>query len=176
MKNLLFSTLITFLGVFSLNAQSIAHVDRDIVIDTLPSQANAAAEIESFRKRAFEELRETQQKLQGDFRKLEEERDRMSPTAFKFEENRLNKKAQEFQERQMELEQQIQVITQEAYMPIMERIDKAIEKVAKAEKVDYIIDSSDPSFLYTGGRDLTNKVVQEALKFENEAAAAAGGQ
>lgn len=176
MKNVLFSVLFAIFGMFTLNAQSIAHVDREVVIDTLPSQAKAAAEIESFRKRAFEELRETQQKLQEDYRKLEEERERMSPTAYKFEENRLNKKAQEFQERQMELEQQIQVITQEAYMPIMERIEKAIEKVAKLEKVDYIIDSSDPSFLYTGGKDLTNKVVQEALKLEKDASASSIGQ
>ena len=158
--------LVAVCSTVMVNAQSVAHVDREMVLDTMPSQERAAKEIESFERRAIAELQETQQKLQSDFQKLQEEKTTMSPTAYKFEENRLNKKFQEFQQRQQELDQQIQILTQEVYEPIILRAQKAIENVAKLEKVDYVFDKTSPAMLYSGGKDITAKVIAEVLKLE----------
>src|SRR5690554_3181709 len=93
----------------------------------------------------------------------------MSPTAYKFEEERLMKKSQEFQTRQQELDEQIQILSQELNAPILKTVQDAVAKVSKTEKVEYVIDES--SLLYSGGRDLTMAVIKEVLRIEKEAAA-----
>jgi Skp family chaperone for outer membrane proteins len=133
----------------------------------MPSRKAAMKEVENFEKRAIQELQETQQKLQQDYAKLQQEKATMSPTAYKFEEDRLNKKAQEFQQRQQELDQQIQILSQDLNQPILERLQKAVDIVSKAEKLDYVIDES--SLLYSKGRDITDKVIVEVLKLEKAA-------
>ncbi len=150
---------------------SIAHVNTQKVLDTMPSRMSAMKELENFERRAVKELQETQQKLQADYSKLQQEKPTMSPTAFKFEEERLMKKSQEFQTRQQELDEQIQILSQELNAPILKTVQDAIAKVCKAEKINYVIDES--SLLYSGGRDITTIVVKEVLEMEKAAAAKA---
>jgi Skp family chaperone for outer membrane proteins len=149
-----------------LSQSNFAHVNTQRVLDTMPSRKAAILEIEKFEERAMNELQETQTKLQADYQKLQTEKGTMSPTAYKFEENRLMKKSQEFQQRQQELDQQIQYLSQELNEPILETVQKAIEKVSQLEKVDYVLDES--GLLYAKGKDLTNKVIAEVMKMENE--------
>lgn len=154
---------------------SMAHVNTQKVLDTMPSRMSAMKELENFERRAVKELQETQQKLQGDYSKLQQEKPTMSPTAFKFEEERLMKKSQEFQTRQQELDDQIQILSQELNAPILKTVQDAVAKVCKTEKIQYVIDES--TLLYSGGRDITDLVVKEVLRIEKEEAAkAAGGQ
>jgi len=148
---------------------SIAHVNTQKVLDTMPSRKAAMMDLENFEKRAVKELQETQQKLQSDYTKLQQEKTSMSPTAYKFEEERLMKKSQEFQTRQQELDEQIQILSQELNAPILKTVQNAVASVCKVEKVDYVIDES--SLLYSGGRDLTMLVVKEVLRIEKEESA-----
>lgn len=145
---------------------SIAHVNTQRVLDTMPSRKKAMKEVDRFQKKSVEELQETQQKLQTDYGKLQKEKESMSPTAYKFEEERLMKKSQDFQERQQELDQQIQTLSQDLNAPILERVQKAVETVCKNKNLDYAIDES--SLLYSSGTDITTEVIKEVLKLENE--------
>ena len=175
MKKIVLVFVLAVMGIGAANAQSaLAHVDTQKILDTMPSRKAAMQELENFERRAIQELQETQQKLQADFQKLQTEKPTMSPTAYKFEENRLNKKGQEFQQRQQELDQQIQIISQELNEPILDMVQKAIEVVCKAEKIDYVIDES--ALLYSKGKDITDKVIVEVLKLERaKSAPSAGG-
>ncbi|RFC54530.1 OmpH family outer membrane protein [Brumimicrobium aurantiacum] len=163
---LLFLMAVTTFGA-AFSQSSMAHVNTQKVLDTMPSRKSAMKELANFEERAVKELQETQQKLQADYQKLTQEQGSMSPTAFKFQEERLMKKSQEFQTRQQELDEQIQILSQELNAPILERVQKAVETVCKAEKIDYVVDES--SLLYSGGRNLTPLVVKEVLKMEKEA-------
>lgn len=171
MKKFLVILLIAVVSVgTSFSQNSIAHIDSQKILDTMPSRKAAMKEVENFEKRAIKELQETQQKLQEEFTILQQDKT-MSSTARKFEEDRLNKKAQEFQQRQQELDQQIQILSQELNRPILARLQKAVDIVSKAEKLNYVLDAS--SLLYSNGNDITNKVIIEVLKLEQEAAASA---
>src|SRR5690554_3160356 len=171
MKKLMLILLIavTTIGTSAYSQISIAHVNTQKVLDTMPSRINAMKELENFERRAVKELQETQQKLQADYAKLQQERATMSPTAYKFEEERLMKKSQEFQTRQQELDEQIQILSQELNAPILKTVQDAVAKVCKTEKIDYVIDES--SLLYSGGRDITALVVKEVIRIEKEASA-----
>src|SRR5690554_457737 len=172
MKKLMLILLIAVTTLGTAYGQiSIAHVNTQKVLHTMPSRINAMKELENFERRAIKELQETQQKLQADYTKLQQEQKTMSPTAFKFEEERLMKKSQEFQTRQQELDQQIQILSQELNAPILEMVQSAVAKICKQEKISYVIDES--SLLYSGGRDITDLIVKEVLVMEKAAAAAA---
>ncbi|PKR81139.1 hypothetical protein CW751_06025 [Brumimicrobium salinarum] len=169
MKKLMLIFLIAVTTFGTVKAQSsVAHVNTQKVLDTMPSRKSAMKELESFEKRAVKELQETQQKLQADYGKLQQEQKTMSPTAFKFEEERLMKKSQEFQTRQQELDQQIQILSQELNAPILELVQKAVKKVCEDQKIDYVIDES--SLLYSGGKDITQAVIVKVLEMEKNAA------
>lgn len=165
MKKLMLMLLmvVTTLGA-TYSQTSLAHVNTQRVLDTMPSRKSAMKELQKFEERAMKELQETQQKLQGDYSKLQQEKATMSPTAYKFEEERLMKKSQEFQTRQQELDEQIQILSQELNAPILEKVQNAVAKVSKKEKIEYVIDES--SLLYNNGRDLTNLVIKEVLSME----------
>lgn len=167
--------LTLFIAVLSFGAAysqtSLAHLNTQRVLDTMQSRKNAVKELDKFEERAIQELQETQRKLQEDYNKLQQEQSSMSPTAFKFEEERLMRKSQEFQQRQQELDQQIRILGEELNKPILDMIQKSVEKVCKMEKIDYVIDET--ALLYSNGRDITDKVIAEVLKLEAEAQAAA---
>lgn len=173
MKKALVIAVLVFVATFSFGQSSIAHINSQKIMDTMPSYKAAEQEVLKFEEKAIKELQETQQQLQGDFAKYEQEKTSMSPTAAKFEENRLRKKSQDFQTRQQELDQQIQILSQELNAPILERIQKAIEIVCEREKIAYVMDSS--MLLYSNGRDITDLVAKEVLRLEREASAEAAG-
>lgn len=173
MKKVALIAVMILATIVTYSQSSIAHVNSQKVMDTMPSMKAAEKEITKFEDKAIKELQETQKQLQAEFTKFEQERSTMSPTAAKFEENRLRKKSQDFQTRQQELDQQIQILSQELNAPILERVQKAVEIVCKREKVDYVVDES--YLLYSNGRDLTNMVIKEVLRMEREAANQASG-
>ncbi len=151
--------------LISYSQSTVAHVNSQKVLDTMPSRKAAEKELQNFEQRAVKELQETQQKLQSDYQKLQQNKATMSPTAYKFEEDRLMKKSQEFQTRQQELDQQIQILNQDLNAPILEKVQKAVKAVCEKQKIDYVIDQS--SLLYSNGTDITNLVIKEVLKMEN---------
>ena len=170
MKKFLVILLIAVVSVgTSFSQNSIAHIDSQKILDTMPSRKAAMKEVENFERKALQELQETQKDLQAAFDRFQRERSTMSKTAAQFQEERLNKQAQEFQQRQQELDQQIQILSQELNRPILARLQKAVDIVSKAEKLNYVLDAS--SLLYSNGNDITKKVIVEVLKLEQEAAA-----
>lgn len=148
----------------SFGQSTIAHVNTQKVLDTMPSRVKAMKEVDRFQKKSVKELQETQQKLQEDYGTLQKEKANMSPTAYKFEEERLMKKSQDFQDRQQELDRQIQTLSKDLNAPILQRVQTAVATVCKTKKIDYAIDES--SLLYSNGTDITKDVVKEVLRLE----------
>lgn len=165
MKNLiLIATLIIGMGGFSYGQSTFAHINSQMVFDTMPSKNMAIQELSKFEERAVLELQETQEKLQSDYMKLQQEKSSMSPRAAEFEEERISKKAQELQMRQEELGRQLKVLEMELNEPILKRIQDAVSDVSKKLKIDYVIDAS--SLLYANGKDITDLVIKRVLELE----------
>lgn len=146
-------------------AQSFAHVDSQRILDTMPSRKKAMDELANFETRAMKEMEEAQNKFNLEYTDFQNNANTMSATARRFEEDRLNKKYQEMQARGQELDQQMNILANDLNAPILERVQKAIENVAKTEKLDYVLDKT--VLLYSNGKDLTDKVIIEVMKLEN---------
>jgi outer membrane protein len=168
MRKLITMVVVMFCFTTAFGQMSIAHIDSQKILDTMPSRKAAMKEFMQFEEKMFKELQETQTKLQAEVKEFNERGSELSATGRRFEEERLGRKYQEFQMRQQEIEQQLQQMSVEMNEPILARIQKAIEAVCKTEKIDYVIDES--ALLYAKGRDITDKVIKEVLRMEAEEA------
>jgi outer membrane protein len=157
----------------SVQAQSkVAHVNTDKVLDTLPSMKKAKADLEQWQAVYKAELDELNSNLEKMYSKYMAERDKLTPMMQQYEEERIQKKNAEFQQRQQEIEQDLYNKSNSMQEPVLERVKKAIEVVAERKKLNYVINEN--VTLYSkGGMDITNEVITEALRLEKEAAATA---
>ncbi|MGB0933832.1 MAG: OmpH family outer membrane protein [Lishizhenia sp.] len=156
--------LVMMMSVGVMMAQNIAHVNSQKIIDTMPSRLAAENELAQMEERLSKDLQADQMKLQEDVRAFEAEAATLSKSLLEYEQSRLQKKQQALQAKAQEYDQKLQLYTQELNGPILEQVQAAIQKVAKAEGVDYVVDES--MLLYMNGKDLTDKVIVEVLKAE----------
>ena len=162
--------LILVLAVVALNVNAqtkIAHINGQVLRDTLQSQKDAVAKLQKFEKEGVLELQEMNKSLEAAVMRYQQNEKDWSPVIKQMEEEKIQKKQRALQTRQQELEQQIQIYAQELNKPVLELISTAINNVAESKKLSYVLDESVTAY-YKGGIDITNEVMTELLKLEKE--------
>jgi len=81
------------------------------------------------------------------------------------EQEKLMKKQQALETRQVELEQQMQIYGQELNKPILDLVQTAVNNIAESKKLSYVLDET-VTLYFKGGIDLTQEVMTELLKLE----------
>lgn len=169
MKKILFALALTVCAIATTQAQTkIAHVRSQVLLDTMPSRKAAIKEIKDIEAAGIKELKDADSAVQAAYIKYQKDAPGMSETVRQYEENRIRRMQQNLEERQQQIDAQLQSMTQEMNVVILDRVKKAVNLVATAKKYNYIIDES--TTLYSaGGIDVTNDVIVELLKLEAEA-------
>jgi len=167
MRQLLF-VLFVFVGASVFAQTKIGHVNTQKLLDTLPSRKEAIKKLDAFRQEGFKELQEMQKGFEAQVAKFREKEKDLSPVMLQMEQEKLMKKQQAIEDRQEELEQQLQVYSEELNKPILERVQKAVEIVSDRKKLNYVIDES-VTLYFKGGIDCTSEVMTELLKLDAEA-------
>ncbi|WP_294672432.1 OmpH family outer membrane protein [uncultured Fluviicola sp.] len=169
MKKILFALALTVCAIATTQAQSkIGHVRSQVLLDTMPSRKAAIKEIKEIENAGLKELKDADSAIQVAYIKYQKDAPGMSETVRQYEENRIRRMQQNLEERQQQIDQQLQTMTQEMNLVILDRVKKAVAIVANAKKYNYIIDESTTLFS-AGGIDVTNEVIVELLKLEAEA-------
>ncbi|MCD8540838.1 MAG: OmpH family outer membrane protein [Leadbetterella sp.] len=144
MKIKLVVTALALLGSLSMNAQTsvkIGWTNVDFILQSLPDfkdlQTKLGTETAQYEKLYNEKLAEGQ-KLQEDYQKNAAT---MSEVIRKDKEKVLQNKYQELNELQQNAETAIQAKRQELLMPVMDKIQKAIDDVAKENGYTYVLNS-----------------------------------
>lgn len=165
MKKLLVA-LVAVLTLSAVNAQvKVAHINSNKVLDTLPSRKNAMKELQEFNAAAEKELTALDAELQKAYEKYVKERETLSAVLRQYEEERLQKMQTNIQTREEELQQRLQQRNNELNAPILKTLQQAVDNIATAKKINYVMDES--QLLYSkGGIDITAEVMTEALKLD----------
>lgn len=178
MKNL---TLIAFfamlfVGVGTLNAQSVAHVNSNTILEAMPDYKAAQAKLESEAARHKAEITRREAEMQtilADAQKQMEAAKGKSEAEQRALMQKLAPVQEDLQKKQQELVQYQQTATQEVNKleadlvpPIYKQVQDAITAVGNAKKVGYIIDMATAGtsgvVLYNqGGVDLTEDVKKQ---------------
>lgn len=167
MKKILFALALTVCAIATTQAQTtkIGHVKSQALLDTMPSRKQAIKEIKEIENAGLKELQVMDSAIQVAYIKYQKDAPGMSETVRQYEENRIRRMQQNLEDRQQEIDQQLQIMTQEMNNKILDRVKKAVAIVANLKKFNYIIDESTTLFS-AGGIDCTNEVIVELLKLE----------
>lgn len=145
MKNL---RSLLFIAVFALgmsgvaNAQKIAHIDFSKVVASMPEMQALNKNLEKIEKTWKDELQGMEKKLQDKYTKYSAESDKQTKAINE-------KRAIEIQDDQKRLNQSKQMAQNDMQQkmndgltPIVEKARKAIQEIADAKGITYVIDSS----------------------------------
>lgn len=145
----------------------VAHVNSQKLLDTLPSRKVAMKQLQEFEAAGMKELDEMNADFQKGYQKYAAEQGTLSPVMRQYEEERLQKKQYAMQQREQELQTQMQNLSSELNAPILKRVQKAVDIVADRKKFNYVIDESVTLF-HKGGTDITSEVLIELLRLDVE--------
>jgi outer membrane protein len=157
MKKLSLIVVVLFSAVV-LNAQKVGHTDGQVLLFSMPEITKVNADLE---------------KISGDFTTTMNEMQKDYQTKLQeFEANKTSwpeailqskyKAIMDLEKNMTDFEQtantELEKSRNDLLQPLIEKIGKAIEDVAKEEGYSYVIDSSTGVLLYRGGDDLTDKI------------------
>lgn len=157
MKKLSLIVVVLF-SALVLNAQKVGHTDGQVLLFSMPEITKVNADLE---------------KISGDFTTTMNEMQKDYQTKLQeFEANKTSwpeailqskyKAIMDLEKNMTDFEQtantELEKSRNDLLQPLIEKIGKAIEDVAKEEGYSYVIDSSTGVLLYRGGDDLTDKI------------------
>ena len=162
--NLLFVAVMLFMGATSfVNAQSkIAHINTGDLVAAMPEMKAAQSQLEKLQKTYDTEIKAMAKELNTKVKQYEAEADSKTE-----EENR--KRIEEVQGMQNNIGayrqqalQDLQKKEGDLYQPILDKARNAIQKVARAQGFQYVLDSSQGSgVILSDGKDLLADVKKE---------------
>ncbi|RNL77896.1 OmpH family outer membrane protein [Sinomicrobium pectinilyticum] len=163
LKTLAIAFVLAVGAVSFAGAQSkVAHINVQQLVEDMPEMKAARAELEKLEKQYSADLQSSGQELQNKIKLYESEAGTKSE-----DENR--KRAEEVQGMQNNImqarqtaEQELQKKQMELIQPILEKAQKAIQKVGRAQGFQYVLDSSPNSgILLADGKDILADVKKE---------------
>lgn len=160
MKRILFLLTAT-LASFSIQAQSLAHVDYAGVLETMPERDSLEQVILQITNEWQTELTSKKAEYDQKVQDFLENQNSLPSTILEMRQNEILGLEQSLTTLQQTAERDVQNQQYSIYQPMLDRFEVAIEKVAKAQGVEYVIDSSSGVLMYAGGLDLTPVVKAE---------------
>jgi len=160
LKTLLFATVL-FLGMTSfIQAQSnVAHINTQELIQAMPEMKNAQAEIEKLGKTYEAEIRELGTTLQNKMKQYDSEAATQTDEENQKRVLEVQGLQSNIQKYQATAQKDLQQKEFDLLKPITERAKAAIDKVAKAQSIKYVLDAS--TLIVADGKDLMADVKRE---------------
>jgi len=141
----------------------IGYVNTQRIFRDAPAAVKAAKKIEAEFSRRDQELQSTAKQLQGMQQSLEKNALTMAESDRRAKEKELNELSREFQRKQREFREDLNLRQNEENAAIIEKANKAIKQLAESEKYDLIVQD----VVWASPRlDITEKIIK-ALAAEN---------
>ena len=158
--SVLFAAILMFVTVGVAKAQKVASMDYEAVLAVMPETKKMTTELEAFSKTKGDELGKQADAFQKEVQQYQQvDGPKMTEAQRTAKEAELQKKQQNLQQIQATAQNDLAQRRDAAVKPIIEKLNKAVEKVAKASGYEFIIDSG--ALIYKGGPDATAAVKKE---------------
>jgi len=161
---LVVATLAIFMGATSfVNAQSkIAHIDTQALVEAMPEMKAAQSELDKIQKTYDTEIKAMAKELEGKMTQYDQEATSKTEEENKtrFEEVQgMQKNIQAYRQQAL---QDLQKKQEDIFKPVLEKARAAIQKVARAQGFQYVMDSTTGSgLILADGKDLMADVKKE---------------
>ena len=158
MKHIILTTILT-LGLFtSASAQKFGHINAQEVLMNLPERAQAQGVIESQAAEYQAEVARMQEDLQTKFAEYQAKSETWPAALREQKERELQGLDQGLQEFGSTVQNELAATEQELLMPMIERVQAAINAVGAENGFTYIFDSSTGATVYNGEEDISELV------------------
>lgn len=159
--SVLFSVVLLFTAATLSKAQKTAHLDVNAVLSLMPEKKKADEKLEAISKAKGAEIEKQAQAWQAEVAAYQKEAGKLTEAQRKAKEEALMKKQQNIQGIQQAAQKDLAEKTEIEYAPIEKKFQIAVDKVAKANGWDYIIDGNSSVLIYKAGPDATPAVKKE---------------
>ena len=165
MKKTILLGMIFMLAGFFANAQKFGIVNSQEIIQVLPEVREAQANIETFGTQLQKKYQQMITDLQSKYQELEKKQAQGEISPKQLEEEALTLKQEEGELAKYEQSSQQQIVEKQNNLmkPIMDKITKAIEDVAKENGYTYIFDGSVGFVLYADESTDVSSLVKAKL-------------
>lgn len=162
-KTLFIALALTLGATTFTNAQSkVAHIATQQLVETMPAYKDAMSQLEKLEKTYDAEIKDmlteaqnTMQRYQSEAETVTEEENSKRATELQATERRI-------QEHSQRARQELQKKEQDLIRPVIEKARGAIQKVAREQGYDYVLDSSTGTgVILADGKDLMSDVKSE---------------
>ena len=156
-------TILFLFAVFTMSAQSkVAHINSQALISEMPKVKEAQAQLEKLQKTYATEIEATMKEYQTKLQTYSADAQNQTEVTNQARQKELAGMEQNIQLYQQTAQQDIQKKQAELLKPLVEKAKAAIQKVAKAQGFDYVIDATEGgSLILAGGKDLMAEVKVE---------------
>lgn len=157
--SVLFAAVMMFLTVGVAKAQKLAALDYEQVLSVMPETKKVSTELDNFRKSKETEIKKLGDVWQADVQKYQAEAAKLTEAQRSAKETELTKTQQNLQQMATTAENDLMKKRETLLKPVVDKLNAAIEKAAKTNGWEFIIDSS--ALIYRGGTDATAAVKKE---------------
>jgi len=139
-------------------AQKFGHINTQEILLGLPEREQAQASIESRASEYEAEMTRMQQELQTKYAEYQSKSSTWPAAILEQKERELQAIDQGLQEFGATVQNELAQLEQELLMPMIERVQEAINNVGSENGFTYIFDTSTGATVYTGGEDVGSLV------------------
>ena len=157
--SVLFAAVIMLVTAGAVNAQKVASMDYEAVLAAMPETKKMTTDLDTFSKTKGDELQKQAEAFQKEVQQYQADGAKMTEAQRTAKEGELQKKQQNLQQLQQTAQNDLAQRRDAAVKPIIDKLNNAVAKVAKANGFDFIIDST--ALIYKGGPDATPLVKKE---------------
>ena len=154
-------TKILFLLIsFNIGAQSkVAHINSQALISEMPEVKEAQAQLEKLQKTYQTEIEASMKEYQTKLQTYSADAQNQTEVTNQARQKELAGMEQNIQQYQQTAAQDIQKKQADLLKPLIDKARAAIQKVAKSQGFDYVIDATEGgSLILAGGKDLLEEV------------------
>ncbi|MGV8914170.1 MAG: OmpH family outer membrane protein [Kaistella sp.] len=157
--SVLFAAIMMLATVGVAQAQKVASMDYEAVLSAMPETKKMTSDLDIFSKTKGDELNKQAEAFQKEVQTYQTEGAKMTEAQRTAKEAELQKKQQNLQQLQQTAQNDLAQRRDAAVKPIIEKLNNAVTKVAKANGYEFVIDAT--ALIYKGGADATPLVKKE---------------
>ena len=157
--SVLFAAVMMLVTAGAVNAQKVASMDYEAVLAAMPETKKMTTDLDTFSKTKGDELQKQAEAFQKEVQQYQADGAKLTEAQRTAKEGELQKKQQNLQQLQQTAQNDLAQRRDAAVKPIIDKLNNAVAKVAKANGFDFIIDST--ALIYKGGPDATPLVKKE---------------
>ncbi len=157
--SVLFAVVMMLMTAGVANAQKIAALNYEEILSLMPETKKVTTDLDTFSKTKEAELKKLGDTFQAEVQKYQAEGAKLTEAQRTAKETELQKTQTNLQQMATTAQQDLMKRRETLLKPVLDKLNNAIEKAAKANGWDFIIDAS--ALIYRGGTDATPAVRKE---------------